>query len=78
MLDFAKSNIFLTTEYNNQTTVPLPIIRLYRADNLDLLRKSKFAFTPYIPRKDMIHPQLPLGMPCYDLAPVTDPTFGPV
>ena len=24
----------------------------------------------------MIHPQLPLRIPCYDFVPVTDPTFG--
>ena len=27
------------------------------------------------PRKKVIHGQLPLPMPCYDLVPVTDPTF---
>ncbi len=25
----------------------------------------------------MIHPQLPLRMPCYDFVPIIDPTFGP-
>ena len=25
----------------------------------------------------MIHPQLPLGMPCYDFFPVTEPTLDP-
>ncbi len=29
-----------------------------------------------ISRKEVIHPQLPLGMPCYDFVPVTDPTVG--
>lgn len=29
-----------------------------------------------LPRKEVIHPQLPLGMPCYDLALVTDLTLG--
>jgi len=28
-------------------------------------------------RKEVIHPQLPLRMPCYDFFPVTDPTLGP-
>ena len=27
-------------------------------------------------RKEVIHPHLPVGIPCYDLSPVTDPTFG--
>ena len=26
-------------------------------------------------RKEVIHRQLPLPVPCYDFAPVTDPTF---
>ncbi len=27
-------------------------------------------------RKEVIHPQLPLRMPCYDFVPVTSPTVG--
>ncbi len=30
-----------------------------------------------LPRKEVIHAQLPLRMPCYDLVPVTDLTFAP-
>lgn len=30
---------------------------------------------PLLLRKEVIHRQLPLPVPCYDLAPVTDPTF---
>jgi len=30
---------------------------------------------PSIPRKEVIQPQLPLRLPCYDFTPVTDPTF---
>ena len=26
----------------------------------------------------MIQPQVPLGLPCYDFTPVTDPAFGSV
>ena len=29
-----------------------------------------------IPRKEVIQPQLPLRLPCYDFTPVTNPTFG--
>ena len=29
-----------------------------------------------LPRKEVIQPQLPLRLPCYDFAPVTDPTLG--
>ena len=28
------------------------------------------------PRKEVIQPQLPLRLPCYDFAPVTNPTLG--
>jgi hypothetical protein len=31
---------------------------------------------PVFPRKEVIQPQLPLRLPCYDFTPVTDPTFG--
>jgi hypothetical protein len=28
-----------------------------------------------LPRKEVIQPQLPLRLPCYDFTPVTNPTF---
>src|SRR3954465_3400520 len=28
-----------------------------------------------IPRKEVIQPQLPLRLPCYDFTPIIDPTF---
>ena len=31
----------------------------------------------YLPRKEVIHPQLPLRMPCYDFVPITNPTVVP-
>ena len=27
------------------------------------------------PRKEVIQPQLPLRLPCYDFTPITDPTL---
>ena len=30
---------------------------------------------PILPRKEVIQPQLPLRLPCYDFVPVTSPTF---
>ncbi len=29
-----------------------------------------------LPRKEVIQPQLPLRLPCYDFVPITRPTFG--
>ena len=34
-------------------------------------------FTEYLPRKEVIHPQLPLRMPCYDFTLITNPTLVP-
>ena len=33
------------------------------------------ASLPALPRKEVIQPQLPLQLPCYDFVPVTNPTF---
>ena len=30
----------------------------------------------HIPRKEVIQPQLPLQLPCYDFVPVTSPALG--
>ena len=27
-------------------------------------------------RKEVIHPHVPVGIPCYDLTPITDPALG--
>ena len=33
--------------------------------------------TNFLPRKEVIHPQLPLRMPCYDFTLIIDPTVIP-
>src|SRR5438034_3340322 len=38
---------------------------------LERLRSKSSGF----PRKEVIQPQLPLRLPCYDFTPVTNPTF---
>ncbi len=40
-------------------------------------RCPKFYCAMRVPRKEVIHAQLPLRMPCYDFTLVTDPTLGP-
>ena len=30
----------------------------------------------FLPRKEVIHPHLPVGIPCYDLTPIISPTLG--
>lgn len=33
-------------------------------------------YTRSLPRKEVIQPQLPLRLPCYDFVPIIDPTLG--
>ena len=42
-----------------------------------LPRRGKSVGTNLL-RKEVIHPQLPLRMPCYDLVPIIELTFVPV
>ena len=35
-------------------------------------------FMSCLPRKEVIQPHLPIRLPCYDLVPITGPTFGSV
>ena len=42
-----------------------------------LISQKKFRLLPIILlRKEVIQPQVPLRLPCYDFTPITDPTFG--
>ena len=34
-----------------------------------------FACSSGLPRKEVIQPHLPIRLPCYDLTPITGPTF---
>ena len=36
---------------------------------------SEPKITLFLLRKEVIHPHVPVGIPCYDLTPVIDPTF---
>ena len=43
------------------------------------LRFSRITFSRLLPlllRKEVIQPHLPIRLPCYDLTPITEPTFG--
>jgi hypothetical protein len=39
-------------------------------------KESKLSCQYQLPRKEVIQPQLPLRLPCYDFVPVTSPTLG--
>ena len=32
--------------------------------------------TLFLPRKEVIHPHVPVGIPCYDFTPIIYPTLG--
>ena len=38
-------------------------------------KHSAYPGKPGLPRKEVIQPQLPLRLPCYDFTPIIDPTF---
>ena len=41
---------------------------------LSVSREEQVLLTRYILRKEVIQPQVPLRLPCYDFTPVADPT----
>jgi hypothetical protein len=47
------------------------------AGPVDMLGRSLKAIAAHkgLPRKEVIQPQLPLRLPCYDFTPVASPTF---
>ena len=53
-----------------------------RGSGIDLSRASNLVAKGlevcHIPRKEVIHEQLPLPMPCYDLLLITDLTVAPI
>ena len=53
------------------------LIRRYRQARSTLLGRSREAIAAHngLPRKEVIQPQLPLRLPCYDFTPVASPTF---
>ena len=36
---------------------------------------GNYAFKAFLLRKEVIHPHVPVGIPCYDLTPITCPTL---
>ena len=37
---------------------------------------QQFLLTPILHRKEVIQPHLPIRLPCYDLTPIIESTFG--
>ena len=40
-----------------------------------MYRLSAEASDNFLLRKEVIHPHVPVGIPCYDLTPITDPAL---
>jgi hypothetical protein len=66
-----------------QLTITESHLTLLRADRLQEVslaetnEVSELITELYLPRKEVIHPHLPVRIPCYDFIPVTTPTLGP-
>ena len=44
-----------------------------------IIRIASIFFLELLLRKEVIHPHVPVGIPCYDFTPVADPTLiGPL
>ena len=41
-----------------------------------VLRITSLEVTHFLLRKEVIQPHLPIRLPCYDLTPIIEPTFG--
>ena len=39
-------------------------------------RLASVSRKPVLHRKEVIHPHVPVGIPCYDLTPIIESTFG--
>ena len=50
---------------------------VYRTANCAAIKRARSlrSKSSGFPRKEVIQPQLPLRLPCYDFTPVTNPTF---
>ena len=67
----------ITTLSSFQRTIFLERNNLSKLSKTFQFNAPFFVF--FLHRKEVIHPHLPVGIPCYDLTPVTCPTFvGPL
>ena|GEM_PF-2790171 len=67
------SVLFLATEVECKRPVLMQSFT-----EIDLAIKGLLRLTPgNLPRKEVIHPHVPVRIPCYDLTPIISPTLGP-
>ena len=67
----------ITTLSSFQRTIFLERNNLSKLSKTFQFNAPFFVF--FLHRKEVIHPHVPVGIPCYDFTPVADPTFdGPL
>ena len=61
--------------FSFQRSIPLSDLSDPSKPNKNSSRTSSSFSTLFLLRKEVIHPHVPVGIPCYDLTPVIGPTF---
>jgi hypothetical protein len=64
-----------STAWNNEVDVVLGELSIGRLTTAIYEPNAYRSNGSGIPRKEVIQPQLPLRLPCYDFTPIIDPTF---
>ena len=63
---------------------PYPVFKVHqrgipskpKSERNDPVVYGSFLYPKILRRKEVIHPHLPVGIPCYDFTPIICPTFG--
>ena len=55
---------------------PIVICRSFKTEHDNNSELGNYAFKAFLLRKEVIHPHVPVGIPCYDLTPVISSTLG--
>jgi hypothetical protein len=51
-------------------------VLILQCTEIDLAHIDYSYVASFLPRKEVIHPHLPVRIPCYDLTPIISPTLG--
>ncbi len=61
---------------NASRFVPFRLLRRLLADPFGKYLLFRFPYASFLHRKEVIQPHLPIRLPCYDLTPIIESTFG--
>ena len=67
-------SIFCYSVFKEQTTLKETILIAPSKLNRNF-SSQRPTFVFFLLRKEVIHPHVPVGIPCYDLTPIISPTF---